>query len=1408
MTIKSNLYVEKVSSEHPIAVWMLNDQLDYISLITESERVLENTSNWTVTNATAQLPVTDPDNPPFIDSHISEILGNVPVSTTNITIESDFYTLLSEFNTDKANVAVSGSLYVDSVFANSISFGYKYYNGATTVEVLSSKTLSSGDTGSWIFFSDTFDIPPTGATNIQLLFKINISTGGTIPADYRFYFNGITFGQWSEEFNKVSLGLNLSEYSPPVDFIPGLDVVPAVPYGVSDENAYYIVGSNNLYASNFGVPIVYGSSNVTKLYYNSTGPSLVFPGYGFLNQKGKFNTYTAEMWVKINSDTSEPHRIFGPVFSNDGLYIEGPFLTFVLGDQYASHYIGEWYRPMLIHIRYIQNNLSVLLNGEQIINIPFIESDLVFPDEFDGSVKQDWLAFYAHPDIAPLEIDSFAIYSYSVANEVAKRRWVWGQGVIAPEQTGSALNAVTSFNDYTYSDYSVNYNYPDQAKWDQAYFSNIATNSRALETPDYYLPDFNLGTKTLQDFYSDNKNITIPTTTRINEILNPNFETNTTGWANFNANYSHSRYTLDSKIGSASLRINTLASTGTGGGVRLTADSTYRLAVTPGEGLSASAYFKNLSGARNWRIAIRYFANATTTTVISSSNSSTLTNPTTWLRATVSSTVPAGATHADVFLTHTNTGTATDAVLCDAVTLEKSPLIREYFDGSYSEITPTNLLISKSWNGTSNASKSTAVLYTYQDDADGYKFFSLKPNGTWSSINSNLYFPEYGVLTEPIESFYGLYRSDGTATNELLFRLENQFTGEYIQATLNTTTITYTASFVGMSTPQTLATKTIADTQKFAAGINVPTLSSKTITGVKRFFSNQSLLTLYVGGNGTLNTFSGRIYNFGFNSKYNNKKLYFVDYADGFFDSSINTGNSLLTFISNYTLEAFEKYGLYFLDISSNGYWQDYMPLSYFGKYVTDFEGVRHYDLDMIQFNLDYPEPIEVLSQSLQESWNYDDLYIYFRQDTTRTYASMDNSSYTGWSDYADLENNTASYEFYDTAYNAVRSYVSFQSIASGANQSLNDISYLIGARTNGIVDTISLPGDWEETAYEVIDGSIIFPPQVDMNNDAINFNDYAIVYHLEFNVRGILQNKVRLRSLQLASQVLERSSFTEMGTKFAVPVYPFTKSGFTYNFKGKNYTSTYKGSTPHLYLNRHSGWRIRKGSDDITERGISIPINFQEAAVFEIKGVQMWLRFSDTEFPATETRVFSLEHNDGVYDFYMIADSSTQRGLVYGKDRLTNAYISGVQYYLNGILVDQPYLVNQEWAVLGVQFPTNVSFNNDVGRLNLNGLLTYNNVSAYLITNLERAQTIVYRNWGQVSDEIWDYWQNSYTWDQVFIISSSNVGILNFGDIYQKYVGTNRIIVDDPTRGVLINPERLRFYGDVLWRTEVRTPV
>jgi hypothetical protein len=49
MANPSNLYAEKVYSEHPLVLWALDDTLDYKGLITEAQRNLA--TLWTPTNA-------------------------------------------------------------------------------------------------------------------------------------------------------------------------------------------------------------------------------------------------------------------------------------------------------------------------------------------------------------------------------------------------------------------------------------------------------------------------------------------------------------------------------------------------------------------------------------------------------------------------------------------------------------------------------------------------------------------------------------------------------------------------------------------------------------------------------------------------------------------------------------------------------------------------------------------------------------------------------------------------------------------------------------------------------------------------------------------------------------------------------------------------------------------------------------------------------------------------------------------------------------------------------------------------------------------------------------------------------------------------------------------------------------
>jgi hypothetical protein len=209
MTTLSNTYIEKVNSEHPLAVWMLNEKVDYLSSITEEQRAIYDSGEWSISNGTVSDETNPPANTPFLSSAVSRVSGSVPSGLyMDIDLESIFSIPISTFSQELANLAISFYLYVDNPYAESISFGYKYYDPLLVLneEIIVTKPISSLDANSWMFFSNTFPLPIAGVTDIEPIVRINVATGGG-TGDYDFLINGLAIGQWSEEFNKTSLGV-------------------------------------------------------------------------------------------------------------------------------------------------------------------------------------------------------------------------------------------------------------------------------------------------------------------------------------------------------------------------------------------------------------------------------------------------------------------------------------------------------------------------------------------------------------------------------------------------------------------------------------------------------------------------------------------------------------------------------------------------------------------------------------------------------------------------------------------------------------------------------------------------------------------------------------------------------------------------------------------------------------------------------------------------------------------------------------------------------------------------------------------------------------------------------------------------------------------------------------------------
>jgi len=1211
MANPSNLYAEKIFSEHPLALWALDQTVDYISLFDLDYQDIQ--EFWTVSGATASLEASDVD-APFSTIEVNKLLGTVPTgATADIVCISPELVNFSDLNTDLGTFCVGAHIYVDSVHINSISIGFEYTDTTTASVVQKLKTYENLTENSWVFVSQTSEIVSENTT-LRVVIKITSETGGATSSDYLYYINGISVGQWSEEFNYQSLGV-VPISMPAKIALTSDQVIPSPAYGVSGNNvlnnAYHIVSDNSLFAKNTSIPLVYGASNITTLRANPSGePSLIVPGKGFLNKVGQYKDYTVEFWARINSDSPTSKKIFGPIASEDGVYVDNGFLTLVIGKNFSSHFVGEWFRPMLIQIRLIRNAASLILNGEEVISLTIETDNLELPEEYNQSNKsQDWLGFYAYDDITPIDIDCVAIYSYQVPINVAKRRWVYGQGVISPEGINSSYGGTSAFIDYSFADYTANYSYPDFAEWQQGSFDNLTTTAKVLRTPEYKLPEIFLSDKTLTELYEDNKSIQ-------NSVSGP---------------------------------------------------------------------------------------------------------------------------------------------------------------------------------------------------IDDETFITFRPNSSWNTKTCYLNFDNFNILNTKVDCFYGVFSNHNLNSNQTLFKIYNSLNNNYFSIQQNQNVITYNLYYNGVN--QVIYTSEVIEShQLFSAGINIELLIETFGGNVSTFFGSRNSLKVYIGGDGSLSkTFLGKMYSVGFATTKNTTLIsdYFNSDGIAIFDDMSVSGiteeeNAIALFnhLSSYTLLPIENYDSYFLDIGVSGSWQDYLPLSYFAQFVTNDVGNQFYDLDFLQFNVGVPSPTSLIENETVSAWTYADLYQNYFQPTQQTYYQFDNQLLTGWNNYEDANQDAVKTYEYDTTDSAVRCYLTFQYIEDGANLLDSDFTITQPVLRDSIIDVDEYE-NWETTKFEVVNNAIVYPSKT------VDFNDLAIVYHLEFKVRGILHRPILLNRLQLASQAFNDNSFNPVGTRFGVDLFPYKRSGIYYDYKSKNPFTIYKGTTPYLYLTKDSGIQVRGDILSLEDRGISLPINQALSSDYLVSAVQLWLRYSEDEFPPVPTELFEIIYKEDTFKFYIVADSDTgSRARVFAKSLSTGQIVDDFQYYWNGLEVREPILTSKEWGVLGIFFSTALNFDEFLGSININGPVLFNNVAYYQANSLQQIQGTVTRPWLRVKTEdavnfTWSYWQTNKTWYETLVIGSSNLYGVSPGDIYRAYLGTNKIIFDDES-GLSVDSDKMQIYQDVTWSTTV----
>jgi hypothetical protein len=564
----ANLYASRVFAEHPIALWSLDEDYLFLSLVPESDKKITN-STWSISGGQYSTSTTFPENAPIIGDYTSKFFIPVSSSSQYIDIVGDPIVYEDFIDESKGSICFSLNVFAPvgkNVATYDIGFivgGQRHYLNHTVESE-----------GSWQKISYTKQI--TSTENLTPFIKINYSDNlQTGEVNSPVFINGLSVGQWSEPYNHKNTGVfseelpeSLTSLLPYAGFLKGLKLDA---YGFNDlDDAYIIQERKRLLAEKANVPMVYGSKNnvsifsknplnvfedfidgespETLIFFNYVDgspiyyeesleggssldleeesldggssilieeefldggesspyfedsiyggdetylnedillPSIIFPGKGFLNNSGKYTNLTAEFWLRINNESVSSVKIFGPLTSDDGIYVESSFITIKVGKHVKSYFIGSWYRPMLVHFSQSPNEISLMVNGEKVISIPV---DLEFLESLT-SESEDFLGFFGDNKISIFEIDCFSIFPYIVSEQIAKRRYVYGQGVEDQDSLLENINGDLHQIDFPFSGYGSTISYPDRTQWDSGYFNNLKVDSSGLSLIDYNLPE-------------------------------------------------------------------------------------------------------------------------------------------------------------------------------------------------------------------------------------------------------------------------------------------------------------------------------------------------------------------------------------------------------------------------------------------------------------------------------------------------------------------------------------------------------------------------------------------------------------------------------------------------------------------------------------------------------------------------------------------------------------------------------------------------------------------------------------------------------------------------------------------------------------------------------------------------------
>jgi hypothetical protein len=703
------------------------------------------------------------------------------------------------------------------------------------------------------------------------------------------------------------------------------------------------------------------------------------------------------------------------------------------------------------------------------------------------------------------------------------------------------------------------------------------------------------------------------------------------------------------------------------------------------------------------------------------------------------------------------------------------------------------------------------LIDNYNSQQSDFPFIKLRPNSNYNNITSSINFNSLNVLNAPVKSIFGIFRSPTTLTDtkEILMYFSNNLNNNNFSVKISNAGVEY------FYNDTKIFDYPVLPNSVFIAGFDLDAISQEYLSTLNNFFSNPQNISFSLGGNQS-SMFSGKIFNFTFNNRmFTDKDLVEYKLDNGFFNPDIDVEN-LIYYIGNYTLHPQILSNSLTIDVGSSGYWEDSIPLSYFGKFVEDKNKNPYYDLDLLQFNIDSPsslilqkDQIPALDGGLSTSL---DFKFYFDNGSPTTSASNFIFSFDGGNPetvefikYLTDEQLDILYKLFLKENNTIKTYITLQNYTDVGNIPYTEYSNTKRIGADRVLDLDEYTTTQiNNTKFEVTDRTIIFPPK-----ELVDFAEYYITVHIEISSKSINKAPIKLRKMSISSLAYDESSFYSINSPDGYKLYPFNRYGDIYAYKLKNPFTIYKDSTSYMHNTGDSGISVLPYESSAT-RGITIPINQQLATEYLLGGVQFWSFYNKGETIEETVQVGKISTRDRSYDIKLVPESNYTRAKMVLFDEDTNNEATGIVFYQNGSIVDNPYIQPLSWNAIIITFEESIDLPSSVGQLEIYEGLMVNNIAFYKKSSDVLGSIFIDNEWRDLrADTTWGSWYQSGAgiWEEIEGQSEPLTFIVDGKSIYDSTFGVSSVVGRDNST-LSIDSDGVTIITGTIWEEYSGRPV